>query len=418
MSKLKKKIYHNLPALSSKNYRLYFLGMCVSSIGSWMQSIAQSWLVYELTADPFLLGLVSSMQFLPLLLFGLLGGTIADYLPKRKILFFTQGAFAFLTGTLFILTITGVLEYWMILIFAFLFGCCNAVDVPTRQSFMLEIVSNDNLQNAIVLNSTVYNMAKLIGPMLAGIIIAQFSIELCFLLNSLSYIAIIFALAKMDYQSALSNNSKVFKFKKIFKDMAGGIKYITSSIELYIPILLVFFVNVILMNFSVMLPIYTNAIGQEATGYSMLNTSMGIGSIIVALTIALRIKNKPSKILMFGSTFVTALCYILLGLNRNIYLACLIMIFAGASLFLTTTSINTNIQLNSAKEMRGRVMGVYGLMFGGSTPIGALYTGAITSYYNIFIFMIISAILMILVSTILIFIYRVIINKKIKTIVL
>lgn len=402
---IKKRLYSSLPALSYHNYRLYFLGMCVSHIGSWMQSIAQSWLVYEMTNDAFLLGLVSSMQFLPMLLFSLFGGTIADYLPKRKILFFTQSTFAILTGTLFILAATGILEYWMIIIFAFLIGCCNALDVPTRQSFMIEIVEPDYLQNAIVLNSTVYNLAKLIGPTVAALIISNFNIEICFLLNSISYIAIIFSLAKMDYTTQIKKKINNLNIKKIFHDMGAGIKYISTSIDLALPILLIFFVNVILMNFSVMLPIYTKAIGQEATGYSLLNTSMGIGSIIVALTVALHIKKKPNKILMFSAIIITIFCYVLLGFNHNIFYACILMVITGASLFLTTTSINTTIQLNSASEMRGRVMGIYSLMFGGSTPIGSFYTGSVTSHFNIFDFMIISAAIMSVIITIFILYY-------------
>lgn len=373
------------PALTYHNFRLFFFGQCISTIGTWMQTIAQSWLVLELTKSDLLLGLLAAVQFLPVLLFSLFGGTLADWLPKRKVLLVTQSVFAILATILAVLTYTKQIEYWMILILAFILGLFNAIDMPTRQSFYSEVVQEKALGNAIMLNSTVFNLARLLGPAIAALLIGLFGLTICFTLNALSYVAVIIAL----FQIKLPAQYEQFKttklnFKIIYENMKSGLHYMTQSSKLYLPAITMLVVNIFLMNYTITLPIYSaNIVNAGVTGYSLLTTCMGVGSLMAAIFLTVLSKGKPKSLVLYGSGILCSCFLILLGFSNSFLMAGILMIFIGLTNITLTISVNTSLQLNAKREMRGRIMGVYSFILGGTTPIGSLYTGIISQTFGI-----------------------------------
>ncbi len=373
------------PAMYSYNFRLYFIGQCLSTTGTWMQSFAQSWLVLELTKSNFLLGALSATQFLPMLLFSLFGGTLADYLPKKKILLITQTCFALLAGILAFLTFTNQVEYWMILILTFINGTLSSIDMPTRQAFFSEVVSDKDLSNAIMLNSSVFNLSRLIGPAIATFTIGLFGLAPCFAINSFSYIAVIIALLmmKMPIKTDTKKLSDL-KISKVFKDMKLGLIYAYQTKSIFLPALTILAANIILMNYGITLPIYAReALKQGVGGYGMLNTCLGFGSLITAIAMAMFIKGKPTAKILYGSGLLLALSLLLLGINTDENIAFPLMIIVGVANIALTISVNATMQLNATKEMRGRVMGVYSFIFGGTTPFGSLFTGIVSQFFGI-----------------------------------
>jgi MFS family permease len=338
-----------------------------------MQNIGQSWLVFTLTDSPFLLGLVGTIQFLPVTIFSLFAGVVVDRFPKKKILIVTQTISMVLALTLSLLVFTEKIRYEYIVVLALLLGLTNTFDMPTRQSFIIEIVGKKDLMNAITLNSAIFNLARILGPAIGAVLMATLGAAWCFLLNGLSFIAVIYGLLKIEpipYIRDKRSNSKVIS------EIKGGLKYIIRTPILLKTILMVTVMGIFAFNYSVLLPVFTkNVLHQQEGTYGFLMSFLGVGSLIGALTASLRSKSGPKLSVMIKSSTFVALMLIFTGISRVQYITAISLAVTGIFNIYFSTTANSTLQMNSKDEYRGRVMSVYALVFAGSTPIGNLFSG-------------------------------------------
>lgn len=370
------RLTHTFSALTHKNFRLFWFGQCISLIGTWMQTIGQSWLVLQITKSAFKLGIVNAMQFLPMMFLALFAGTLVDKYPKRKVLLITQTSLMILAVILASLTFFNVVQYWHILLLAILLGIVNTLDMPTRQAFFVELVGREDLMNAIALNSSIFNLARIIGPAVAGVLIGFLGIAVCFYLNALSFIAVIAGIWMIDIPGDNSFVKDKDQIKGTMENIIDGLKYIGSKPVILFPLVLLAITSTFVMNYTTLVPIYAKQnLGQEALGYGILMTSMGIGSLIGALTLAASSKTGPKKLVLLSGALGMSLFTAILGFTGNYIFACVLLMVVGFFAITFTGSVNSTIQLNSDDNMRGRVMSVFSLVFGGVTPIGSLYAG-------------------------------------------
>ena len=364
------------PALSHRNFRLFWFGQCISLVGTWMQNIGQAWLVLELTNSSLKLGLVTALQFLPMMLFSLFAGTLVDRLPKRTVLVVTQSSLAMLAVALASLTYFHVVQYWHVLVLALLLGLVNTLDMPTRQAFFVELVGKEDLMNAISLNSAIFNLARIVGPAIAGFLIALVGIALCFYLNAISFLAVIVGLLLMRLGTPTPERQVERSAKAAFVDIRKGLSYIRSVPMILFPLLLLAIISTFVINFNILVPIFAKqALGLDATGFGFLMTSIGIGSFVGALLLTARSRTGPRLAVLLGGAGGMSFLLVVLGLEKNYLLACVTLVGVGFCSILFTTLVNSTIQLTTEDPMRGRVMSAYSLVFGGVTPIGSLYAG-------------------------------------------
>ena len=376
---INQKIFHAFPALSHRNFRLFWGGQCISLIGTWMQSIGQSWLVLELTHSAFKLGIVTAMQFLPMMIFSIFAGTFVDRFSKRKILLITQTSMMILAGILAVLTGFKAVQYWHVLLLALLSGFVNAIDIPTRQTYFIELVGKEDLMNAIALNSTVFNLARIIGPALAGIVIGLFGITACFYINAISFIAVLIGIWRIDILlSPIHISKSKINLKCILQDVKEGLIYISERPIICFPLVLLGVISTFVMNFNILVPIYAQEnLLQGSEGYGFLMTFLGIGSFLGALMLVAKSRGGPKVWILLSGAFGMSLFTIIMGLGNVYILACILLAIIGVCLIVFTASVNSIIQLNSEDNMRGRVMSVYTLVLWGFTPIGSLFVGRI-----------------------------------------
>lgn len=367
-------------ALRHRNFRYYWGSMCISLIGTWMQNIALPWLAYTLTESPFLLSLVSALQFTPMLLFSLFAGVIVDRFPKKNILYFTQSAALLITLALAILVWSGYVRYWHLLVLATMLGMVNTLDMPTRQSFIIELVGRDDLMNAIALNSSVFNMARVIGPAVAGVVMATMGIAFCFYINSLSFAAVLIGLF---FIHPLAGHEKTDKKGRMLSDIKDGLKYILNSEHLSNTIMTVAIVGVFAMNFNVLVPVFTKEVlGQEETVFAFLMSLAGLGSFVGAMLIATMSRSGPQRFVLNVVPLFIAALLVLTGLTNYYIITGLGLAAAGLFFVAFISSANSSLQLNSTDEYRGRVISVYMLIFGGSVPLGNIYSGIISDRFG------------------------------------
>jgi MFS family permease len=369
-------------ALKHKNFRYYQLGMIVSLIGTWMQNVAQPWLAYSLTNSPFLLSLVSALQYTPMLLFSLFAGVVIDRFPKKKILILTQFSSLVVTLILAVLVRTGTVKYWHILVMASVLGVVNTLDMPTRQSFVIELVGKDDLMNAIALNSTIFNLSRIIGPAIAGVIMAYAGISICFFVNSLSFAAVLISLFFIK-PVVIHPEKQRHKATSILADMKEGLSYIRSKKILLNTLLLVAIVGAFAPNFSVLIPVLSKQIlHQQETGYGFLMSCLGVGSLFGALLIAMLSKSGPKRFIMYAVPMIVGFFLVLTGCTNHFYLVAILLAFTGFFFVAFSSNANSTMQLNTNDKYRGRVMSAYSFIFAGSTPIGNLYAGAFADRFN------------------------------------
>ncbi|MHB1315048.1 MAG: MFS transporter [Christensenellales bacterium] len=367
-------------SLRHKNFRYYWIGMCVSVIGTWMQNIAQPWLAYTLTESPFLLSLVSAMQFVPILLFSLFAGVIIDRLPKKMLLFITQGASLVITLALAVLTYMQVVQYWHILILSFLLGIVNSLDMPLRQSFISELVEKEHLMNAIALNSTMFNLARIIGPALAGLVMGYMGIAACFLINSISFAAVLISLFFIKTKPFVK---KVKSELKIIAEIKDGLAHIYCNKEIFKKIIITTIVATFALNYTVLAPVFSNVVlDRGEQGFGLLMSFMGVGSFLGALTVAATCKNGPRKYVIVLYPVFAAVFHIFVGFTSSFLLAGVFMAACGFFFVAFLSTINTSLQLYTREEYRGRVMSVYTIVLQGTTPIGNLFAGAVTDAFG------------------------------------
>lgn len=375
---LKKIDYHRIGiSLKSRNFRLYFGGMCVSLIGTWIQQIAMSWLVYRLTGSIFLLAMVTFMSQIPILLVTPFVSVFVDRIDKRKILIFTQSFSMCQALLLALLTFSGSIAVWHILLLSLLLGCVNALDNPTRQAFYPGLVPQAHLGNAIALNSTVINGSRLIGPAIGGILIGMLGESWCFLLNGISYIGVIFALFLMKLPHSAPQNNR----QNLLTDLAEGFTYVSSSIPLRALLLLMCVVSFFGLPLMTFFPAYVKDIlGGDSTMLGYLLSCTGIGSLSAALLLAVR-RSVPglSKVISI-SAFLLGLCLLQISFIATPWMAAILCVFIGFTIIATVASINTLLQTLSDEDKRGRVMGYLAMAFTGITPLGSLALGALEKH--------------------------------------
>jgi MFS family permease len=369
------------PALSHKNYRYFWIGQCISLIGTWMQNMGQSWLVYTLTKSPFLLGLVNTLQFLPVLLFSLFAGALIDIFPKKTILLVTQTASMILALILALLVWTDKVQYWHVLILATLLGLVNTIDMPTRQSFNVEIASKKDLMNAVALNSVIFNAARILGPAIAGFLMAYLGIAFCFFANAISFMAVIFGLTRINVNGNFKpgNGSGILKRMFNMEVLLGvkeGLIYIYKNGILFRTLMSATAVTTFAMNFNVLIPVFAKSVlGQGEKGYGLLMSIMGLGSLIGAVALAVTSKRGPKMFYLKYGTIIISLLLIGIGFNKSYYLTAALLVLVGFNTVSFNATNNSILQINAKDEFRGRVASAYTLINAGSTPIGSLYAG-------------------------------------------
>jgi MFS family permease len=357
-------------SLRVRNYRLFFIGQLVSLTGTWMQIVAQGWLVLKLTGSGVALGTTTALQFLPLLLFGIWGGVIADRFDKRRVLMCTQSAAGALALVLFAVVGLHVVELWMIYALAFALGCVTAIDNPTRQSFVTEMVGSDAIANAVGLNSAVFNAARLVGPAMAGIVIGFAGIAPAFLVNALSYAAVIIGLRRMRPEE-LQRQTPAGRGRG---QIRAGLRHAWSTPELRSTILLVAVVGTFGFNFVVVLPLLARyTFGGGAGLYAALSSVMAVGSLVGALATAGRAR--PTRRLLLGTALGFGATALLAAAAPSATVLMVLLVPMGASMIAFIATANSTVQLASDPALRGRVMALFVLVFLGSTPVGGPLVG-------------------------------------------
>ena len=377
MGRLSRAFDRTFRSLRTPNYHLYFFGQIVSLTGTWMQSVAQAWLVLRLTGSGLALGTTAALQFAPILVAGPWGGVIADRVDKRRLIIWTQSAAGTLALVLGLLTLENVVRLWMVYVLALLLGLVNLVDMPVRQSFVFEMVGPSDLANAVSLNSVVVNGARVVGPAVAGLLIASVGLTPCFLINAASYLAVIAGLLAMD-TTLLNRATRVARGPG---QLRAGLRYAWSRTELRTPLLMMAVVGTLAYNFSVVLPLLAETtFGGGARAYGGMFSVMGAGAVLGGLVFAARAR--PTRLLLASAAVAFGLAIGLAAAAPNLALATLAMLPIGAASTAFIATSNSLLQLNASSEMRGRVMALFSLVFLGSTPIGGPLVGWIAERFG------------------------------------
>ncbi len=367
-------------ALRHRNFRLFWTGQMISLIGTWMQNVGQAWLVLTLTNSAFLLGLVSAAQFTPVLLVSLYAGVVVDRVSKRNLLLLTQSTLLVLALVLALLVSTGTVRYWHVLILALLLGLVNAFDMPVRQSYVYELVGGrDDLMNAIALNSAIFNGARIVGPGVAGLVMAAWGPAAAFYLNALSFLAVIAGLRLIPSCPP----PEVGRRRPTLEHLREGLAYIRRERRVSGPLLLLGILSIFAMNFNVLVPVYArNVLHQSAKGFGFLMSSLGLGALAGSLTLAGRARRGPDPRTLLGAGLGLGLFQIILSLVRSYGMAAVVLGLTGWAMLSFNTSVNTTVQLTVPDNLRGRVMSVYTFLLAGVTPFGALFAGTLSSHWG------------------------------------
>jgi len=364
-------------AMRHRNYRIYWFGQIGSLVGAWMQSVAQPWLVLELGGSPLQLGTVLALMFAPSMVLAPIGGVLADRVDKRRVLMIVNGVAMLQAGLLFGLAATGLVEIWHVYLLALLAGFVNAVEMPVRQAFAAELVPTDDLTNAIALNSTSFNLSRVIGPAIAGVTIAVFGVAINFGINAVSYLSVLVGLWMLD-GSALRQIERPDRFPSIRTSLAEGVRYAVATPTVLWPLVLLGGTAMFAMNFQTLLPLFTrNALGLDSGGYGALFAAMGAGSLVGSLILAFTTSQRPMLALIVGGGAVFLALELALGFVGT-PLAVFPLVFGiGLASMLMVNTINITIQNSVPDALRGRVMSLYVTVFAGTAPLGGLLAGAL-----------------------------------------
>ncbi|MFN8620433.1 MAG: MFS transporter [Chloroflexota bacterium] len=373
-----------LRAFRHRNFRLFYGGQAISLVGTWMQQVAQGWLVLQLTNDAFALGLVAAAQFLPVMFLGLFGGVAADAIPKRTGLIVTQSVSGLLALVLGVLVVTGHVQVWQVILLALALGVVNAFDMPIRQSFVVEMVGREDIASAVGFNSALFNGTRIIGPAVAGLLIAVVGVAPCFFLNAASFLAVVASLLLMRLDELFTHvrPHRPGSAREIGTQLREGLAYVRATPVILLAVCLVGVVSMTALNNQVLLPLTaTDLLDGGAATYGFLGAASGVGSLISALAIAFG--QKPTLRLLITGAAALGLSMVLLGLSRSLPASLLIMVLAGWGLIAMAATTNTTIQLAVPDELRGRVMSVYTTIFAGASPIGAILAGTIAATWGV-----------------------------------
>lgn len=367
-------------SLKVKNFRIYWCGMFISLIGTWIQTVAQSWLVFELTNSVFLLGVVGFLSSMPIFLLSLFGGVVADRINKKNILLATQVTFMVLAFTLAVLTQMKLITPSQIMIIAVLNGIVMAFDAPSRQAVVIELVGREHLFNAIALNSISFNSSRIIGPALAGILIASIGMSGCFYINGISFLAVIIALLLIKTVEGPKKDTK----STLIKDLADGLKFIKNSRSILILISMVGATSLFGISYVPLMPVFANDILKVgAKGLGMLMSAAGIGALIAALVLARLGDFKYKGKLLILSSIIFSISLTLFSLSSVYLLSLIALVLIGWGSIMSIAIINTLLQINVSDEFRGRVMSVFLFTFAGIMPFGNLIAGSLAHIWGV-----------------------------------
>ena len=371
-------------ALRHRNYRLFFFGQMVSQIGTWMQTTAQAWLILELTHSAWLLGLVGVLQYAPVMMFSLVGGVLADRVPKRTLLLVSQSVALFQATIMWLLVVTGMVQIWHILVLVALLGVSNALDSPTRQSFVGEMVGREDLPNAIALNSSLVNMARVVGPGIGGVLIAWRGVAPLFLLNAISFLAVIIGLAMIDQRMlhVLPDKRTNDKKSSTAQSLSEGLSYVQHMPTVLLVIGVVGVVALFGINFNVMLPLFaTDVFDTGSVGFGFISAGYGLGALLSALWVAWG-NRKPGIRFLLIAAFAFSGLEIAFALSPFYLLSFPLLAGVGFAQVVMMATANTTIQTVTPNALRGRVMSVFLLVYSGGMPVGNLLAGGLTTRFS------------------------------------
>lgn len=369
-------------AVRHYNFRLYWTGQIVSLVGTWMQTVSQPWLVLLLGGSPIQLGLVLALQFAPSLALAPLGGVLADRVDKRRLLLVTQSIAAVHAAVLFTLTVTDLVQIWHIMLLALALGLVNALDMPVRQSFAADLVPREDLMNAITLNAASFNLARVLGPAIAGVTLALYGPAFNFAINAVSYVAVLAALARMD-PAAMRPTGRLDRPASVRSSLGEGIGFALRTPTVLWPLVLLGGMGVFGMNFQTLLPLFArDTLGLGPEGYGGLFAAMGLGSLFGSLSLAYIGSRRPLVRMILGGGLSFVAFEALLGLSRSPAAAYGVIVLVGLSSMLMINTINVIVQRSVPNELRGRVMSLYVTVFAGSTPIGGLLAGTVAQVWG------------------------------------
>ncbi len=377
-------------ALGVRNYRLYWSGQVVSLIGTWMQQVSLPWLVLSLGGEPIQLGLIAVLQFGPAMLLAPFGGVFADRIEKRHALIGTQIAAACQAFTIFLICVTGIVEIWMVLTMAGVLGLINAIDMPVRQSLPADLVPRNLLANAIALNSMAFNSARVLGPALAGVIIAigtgitgsaVAGVAINLGINTLTYSGVLVGLLRMD-PNQIRRHEQPERHPPVLESLREGFWYAVRTPLVLWCLVLLGGIAAFGFNFQILLPLFSREVlGLSAEGYGALYAAMGVGSLAGSLTLAF-MRSRRAIPLMLGGGLVFSATLVGIAASRNVWVAASLVLGAGYFSMLMINTINSVVQANVADSLRGRVMSFYVTVFAGSAPLGGLFAGAVAQAFG------------------------------------
>lgn len=366
------------PAFRHRNYTLYFSGQLVSMSGTWLQVVAQGWLVLQLTHSALWVGIISAISAFPVLVFTLFGGVIVDRFAKKKILLFTQSAALILSLIFGLLTVFNLINIWQIAVLVFLMGIVTALDIPARQSFVVEMVGKEDLSSAIALNASIFNSARVIGPSLAGFLIAFIGVGGAFIANALSYLAVLIALLYIHTQHALPRSHP-----NPLQSLKDGITYAFGHPAIRTLLLVITVLSVFGWSFSTMLPVVAkNVFSQNAEGLGYLFAASGLGAVCATIAFSVLSKKVSPLVFIIGGNFLFSLFLFLFTYSLTFPVALCMLFVAGFGLIAQTATINSTIQHMVDNRMRGRVMSIFTVMFIGMSPLGSLQIGLLAQQFG------------------------------------
>jgi predicted MFS family arabinose efflux permease len=370
-----------LRALNHPDYRRFFLAQLTALVSGWMHTVAQSWLVLQLTDSPLRLGLIGTLQFSPILLFSIVTGALADRLPKRRLLVATNVTLALLALGLAGLVASGHVRYWHVAVVAVLAGLAQTVDAPARQSLMAELVGKADLVNAVALNSAAFNAARIVGPAVGGLVIARSGVVPAFLVNAAGLLVVAGALASLAARRAVPAR----RGTTMLQEIGEGVRYAVRTPVIRLVLGLLFCVSITVFNFTVYVPLLArNVLGLGAEGFGFLMAALGVGAVAGALTVGFQRAPGPpplNAMLVAGAVTLTGL--LSLSGARHVWLAAALLFVTGYFGLVVVASCNTRLQLAAPDELRGRMMSLYTLVWGGVFPIGAFSVGAISEAWGV-----------------------------------
>jgi len=365
-----------LRALRYRNFQLFFGGQLISLVGTWMQSVAQSWLVYRLTGSSLLLGVVGFASQIPIFLMSPIGGTVADRHNRHRVVVATQTASMLLAFLLAFLTLSHRLTVWEIIVLASLLGVVNAFDIPARQAFLVEMVGREDLMNAIALNSSMFNGARIVGPAIAGILVASIGEGWCFFANAVSFIAVIVGLLMMKITPR-----EIDRHAPMITHIAEGFRYARRTAPVRALLLLVGLVSLVGMPFTVLMPIFADQILHGgARGLGLLMGATGIGALLGALVLASRTGVRGLGRIAAFSAAGFGVTLVVFSFSKNFYFSLAVLVPVGFTMMTQMAAVNTLIQSMVPDRLRGRMMSLYSMMFIGMAPVGALFGGAVANW--------------------------------------